>query len=427
MAKGTIYVCSNCGYTTYQWYGKCPSCQQWGTLVEKSAQGKSDAKRTKGSYKKPVKISSIKGEHPRLKTNSAFDGFFGGGLVKGGVYLISGTPGVGKSTLLLQLADMLSKTGSRVVYISAEESLEQISMRAGRLNIESVDVVSETESEAIASLIEFESADCFIVDSIHTIHSNALDSVVGGVQQVRYCAEMLIEKAKLSMKTLIIVAHVTKEGSIAGPKMLEHMVDCVAFLDNREDLRVLKLSKNRFGSTDEALIMEMDSSGLKLVSDPTMRFVSKAGATEGVAQGVIVEGKYPILVEIQALCVETPLAIPRRVSVGFDLNRLHMILAVIEKRLNLPMFKYDVYLNIAGGIKLTSTLADMAVVASILSSLKKRQLPERAVFAGEMDLAGRFRVPRRFIKHIARLKEFGFHLLSAEDGPSTINELISSL
>ncbi len=428
MAKGSVYVCSNCGYTSSQWYGRCPSCHAWGTLEEKSVSGGVKKSTATGGVKlKPFPVKEVDTSEERLHIDKYFDDFFGGGLVRGGVYLFSGSPGVGKSTLLLQMAQKLASNGYRVIYVSSEESVSQVSSRAKRLSVSDIYVVSHNDIDDIAGMMESEKPECVVLDSIHTVHSKRLDSLVGGVQQVRYAAERVIDVSKRLNIATVIVAHVTKEGSIAGPKMLEHMVDTVAFLDGEGDVRVLKLAKNRYGSTEESIIMEMGQGGLEVVTDPTLRFVHERGETDGAVFGVTIEGQHPIVVEVQALCVQTPLAIPRRVCVGFDLNRFHMILAVIEKKLNLPLFKYDIYLNIAGGIRVSTTMVDMAVAGSVISSLKKRGFGERVVMAGELDLSGSFRLPRKFKRHIERVSSYGFSVFSPLHGYSNLYKLISSL
>jgi DNA repair protein RadA/Sms len=425
MVKKVIYVCSNCGYTTSKWLGRCPSCQQWGTFEEKTAE--STLKKPKSTYKKPQKIVDVNEIDESISIDKDFDTFLFKGIVRGGVYLISGTPGVGKSTLLLQVSQKLTKNGARVVYVSAEESINQVSMRAKRLDASDMYVLSDNDIDSIIYMAESELPDVLIVDSIHTVYSKELDAVAGGVQQVRYAAERIIELAKKKNIAVIIVAHVTKDGAIAGPKMLEHMVDSVLFLDGEDEYRVLRLQKNRFGPTDESLIMEMKNEGLRIVDDPTVKFIDDKQPSEGRVYGMVVEGRYPIVVEIQALCVETPLAIPRRVSVGFDLNRLNMLLAVIEKKLKIPMFKYDVYLNIAGGVKISSTLVDICVVSSVISSIKKKVLSKDIVMVGEFDLSGNIRLLEKFAKHVEKIKQAGFDVVSPSSGVDDIFKLIKKI
>ncbi len=411
MAK-KLYVCKNCGARFGKWYGRCPNCGEWGT-IEEVAEGRKSEKISK--VLKPIKLSEIDTSKDIIKLNGEFSEFFSGEIPKGGVYLISGTPGIGKSTLLLQLASDLFKSGSRVVYISSEESLGQIAERAERLKVAEVEAISEGKLENILSFLEFEDLDCAIIDSIHTTFSDEIDYVPGGIQQVKYCAEKLIDIAKSRGIVLFIVAHITKSGAIAGPKTLEHMVDAVLLMegDRNTSLRIVKFTKNRFGSTDEALILEMAKDGLKRVEDPTLKFLERREFTDGICYGATIEGSYPIVLEIQALCVQTPLAIPRRVSVGFDINRLNMLLAVLEKKLSLPFFKYDVYVNIAGGVRASSTAIDAAVVSAIISSLKKSALKNDTVAFSEVDLTGRLRLFEREKRAVKKLEDLGFNVISA--------------
>ena len=391
--------------------GKCPNCGEWGTFEEVS----NTTTKKGSSYKKPVKLASIESSQDELTFNGDFSNIFSKKLIKGGVYLISGTPGIGKSTFLLQLARDISNSNSRVIYVSAEESLSQIAQRAKRLKAENVEAATTNKIDEIISLLENEKPDVAIVDSIHTVFDDNLDYVIGGIQQVKHCSEKLIDTAKRLSIAIFVVAHITKGGVIAGPKTLEHMVDAVLMMegDKNTNLRVLKFTKNRFGSTDEALILEMKESGLKEVKDPTLKFVKIEKPVDGVAYGAVLEGRIPIVLEVEALCVETPLGIPRRVSVGFDLNRLHMLLAVLEKRLNMPLFKYDVYVNVAGGIKASSTLFDAAVCCAIISSFKRKAIKEKSVIISEVDLSGNLRLFEKDTAVIEKLEELGFNVFSA--------------
>ncbi len=414
MAK-RVYVCGSCGAEFGKWYGRCPSCGEWGSIKEQQ----SSPKKLKSSYNpiKPVKLSSLDIIEDSISFKSGFSSFFSKEIPKGGVYLISGTPGIGKSTFLLQIADDFIRSGARIVYVSAEESLGQIASRARRLGVDNIEAISENKLNNIVGFFEHEKLDVAIVDSVHTIFSDEINYVPGGVQQVKYCAEKLIDIAKSKGIILFLVAHITKAGSIAGPKTLEHMVDSVLLMegDKNSSLRILKFAKNRFGPTDNALILEMTGEGLKKVEDPTLKFLEKREFTDGICYGATVEGDYPIILEVQALCVQTPLAIPRRVSVGFDVNRLNMLLAVLEKKLGLPFFKYDVYINITGGIRANSTSIDAAVVASIISSLKKSVLEDDTVAFSEIDLTGRLRLFGREKKIVDKLKDLGFNLITASN------------
>ncbi len=422
--KKTRYVCSNCGYVTHKWVGKCPNCGEWNTFEEQTEEDiKSNNTHTRP--RKPVKLHSVEEENEFFHINKQIDNFFGEGLIKGGVYLIAGSPGIGKSTFLLQIAKMLDKNGYKILYITAEESIHQLSVRAKRLSAENINAIDESDVDSIAATMREYKPDLVIIDSIHAIHSKDIESVAGGIQQVRHCSEIITETAKKYDITAIMVAHITKGGSIAGPKTLEHMVDAVLYLegDDKTDLRILKSYKNRFGSTGESLIMEMSDKGMNVVDDIALKFLDEKQNSDGVVYSLIKEGSYPILVEVQSLCVSTALGIPRRTSVGFDINRLNMIIAVIEKKLNIPLYKYDIYLNIAGGVKILSTSADSAVAASIISSLKKAAVPNNVVMLGEMDLSGRVRNYKGSNKMFNQIKSLGFDIVSLKNDIKNIFDI----
>ena len=422
--KKTRYVCSNCGYVTRKWVGKCPNCGEWNTFEEQTEE---DIKsiNTHTRLRRPVKLHNIEEENEFFHINKQIDNFFGKGLIKGGVYLIAGSPGIGKSTFLLQIAKMLDKNGYKILYITAEESIHQLSVRAKRLSAENINAIDESDADSIAATMREYKPDLVIIDSIHAIHSKDIESVAGGIQQVRYCSEIITETAKKYDITTIMVAHITKGGSIAGPKTLEHMVDAVLHLegDDKTDLRILKSYKNRFGSTNESLIMEMSDKGLNVVDNIALKFLDEKQNSDGVVYSLIKEGSYPILIEVQSLCVATALGIPRRTSVGFDINRLNMLIAVIEKKLNIPLYKYDIYLNIAGGVKILSTSADSAVAASIISSLKKAAVPNNVVMLGEMDLSGRVRNYRGSDKMFDQIKSLGFDIVSLKNDIKNIFDI----
>ncbi|MGC9168137.1 MAG: DNA repair protein RadA [Desulfurella sp.] len=387
MKEKTYYVCSNCGFKTTKWSGKCPNCGEWNTLKQEIQN------KHKSHSLNIVKLDEIDlKETINYKTNyKQIDDFLGGGFVSGGVYLVAGSPGIGKSTLLLQLSKYLLENNHNVLYISAEESANQLSLKANRLNSK-IQVLESNDLDEIVFALK-QDYNIFIIDSIHTIYSSEVDSYVGSINQVRLCAQKLIETAKENNKTLIIVSHITKEGIIAGPKALEHLVDAVFYLESDEKFnhRLLRATKNRFASTEHVVIFQMTQNGLKIIEDEFLTYIEDATESEGKAIGAILEGSYLMFVEIQALCVRSPFGMPRRTSVGFDLNRLNMLLAVIEKRLGISSLEYDVYLNVIGGFKINNTLVDMAVAASIISSLKKIIIQKNYVFLGEIDLLGNIR------------------------------------
>lgn len=394
MKLRTSYVCQQCGYESPSWYGKCPSCGTWNSLVEtvKEVAGGSKASEVRQtiSGSKPQKLSDVRHiEKNRLKSGFAeFDRVMGGGIVPGSVTLLAGDPGIGKSTLLLHV---IAKTGG--LYVSGEESAEQIKLRAKRLGItgDNIRVLSETNVEAI---IEHVGEKLVIVDSIQTLSSSDLDGMAGSVGQIRHSAELLIGAAKSKGIPMMIIGHVTKEGTIAGPKVLEHMVDTVLYLEGERfaSARILRTFKNRFGAVEEVGIFEMDEKGLKEISNPSALFLQdRVKNVPGSIVTVVMEGTRPMLVEIQALAVPTQLAMPRRIGNGVDYNRLQLIVAILSKRLSLPLGGFDIFVNVSGGMKIDEPAADLAVALAILSSFKNKPMdPKTAVF-GEVGLLGEVR------------------------------------
>ncbi len=419
MKEKLYYICSNCGFKTTKWAGKCPNCGQWNTLKQEPT---TKEKSSKLNIVTLDKLDST--ETLFFKTNQKYiDDFLGNGLVCGGVYLIAGSPGIGKSTLLLQLSKYLIENNNKVLYVSAEESASQLSLKAKRLNSK-IPVCESNDLDEIILAIK-QDFDVIVVDSIHTIHFSDIDSFAGSINQVKYCALRLIETAKEHNKTLIIVSHITKEGVVAGPKALEHLVDAVFYLesDDKYGYRLLRATKNRFSSTEPVVIFQMTQSGLKIVEDAFLTYIEDTKEAEGRAIGAILEGSYLMFIEIQSLCVKSPFGMPRRTSVGFDLNRLNMLLAVIEKRLGLPMFEFDVYLNVIGGFKINNTFVDMAVVASIISSVKSIVIKNENVFLGEIDLLGNVRKIKLPHTLKQKIKDTNIKLFTYENMPN-INSLL---
>jgi DNA repair protein RadA/Sms len=387
MAKNkTVYECTECGYKSAKWMGKCPACGSWDSFIEITE------KKEKKSSLKPSKIIKFneieKEEIYRFSSkDTELDLVLGGGIVPGSLVLIGGSPGVGKSTLMLKLAGNLDK---KVLYVAGEESPGQIKLRAERLGIKNKNLylMPEIVVENIIEEIK-KGYDLVIIDSIQTIYSENLTSTPGSVSQVREATFELMRVAKESKIPIFIIGHITKEGSIAGPRVLEHMVDTVLYFegDASRELRILRAFKNRFGSTSEIGIFEMTKEGL--VSAKNRSFFSKK-ALPGSAITVILEGTRPIVLEVQALVSES-YGIPKRSATGFDLARLNMILALLEKKLNLPFNQYDVFVNITGGIKINETAADLAIIAAIVSSFRNRPISKETVFIGEVSLVGDIR------------------------------------
>ncbi|MCD6364197.1 MAG: DNA repair protein RadA [Synergistetes bacterium] len=404
MPKAKVrYVCQNCGYESIKWLGNCPECGAWGSFVEKTPpltlSSSSSAVASLGEV--------LAKEEERLCTGiEEFDRVLGGGIVKGSVSLLGGEPGVGKSTLLLQVANALSLQGLKVLYISAEESPRQVALRAKRLGIraKSISLLSESEVDTALELANSLEVDLIVVDSIQTVRASNVSSVPGSPSQVRECAQKIFSFAKERGVSTFIVGHVTKEGAIAGPKLLEHLVDVVLYFegDKRMQYRTLRAVKNRYGSTLEVGIFEMTSSGLREVKDPSAIFLSGLGGVSGAAIGVVMEGERPILVEIQALVAPTFFPYPKRISQGFDFNRLQLLIAVLEKRVGIPLGKYDVYLNIVGGLRSNDPALDVPVCCAIFSSYRNTPIPPGRIFIGEVGLLGEVR-PVPFV--FARLRE----------------------
>ncbi|MFM8314422.1 MAG: DNA repair protein RadA [Deltaproteobacteria bacterium] len=410
MKEKFIYVCQQCGQQYSKWMGKCQECGEWNSVVEERSMGSNKKKPTSISTSThPQPISEIIAEDfPRVASDlSELDNVLGGGLVPGSAILLGGEPGVGKSTILLQAAHQFAKLGHKILYVSGEESASQIALRSQRLgvNSENLLVVCETTLEKIIGHIEKVTPHLLIIDSIQTIYSDALDSQPGSVGQLRECAYEMISLAKARNMATFLVGHVTKEGAIAGPKVLEHMVDVVLYFEgtSSQSFRLLRSIKNRFGSTNEIGVFEIASKGLKQVTNPSELFLSERPDTvPGSVIVASVEGTRPILVEVQALVSGSSLAMPRRTALGLDPNRVALLVAILEKRGGFRLFDQDVYVNIAGGLRVTETAIDLGVAAALISSYTGRAVPSGTVFFGEMGLGGEVRsVPKAGI----RLKE----------------------
>ena len=409
----SIYVCQQCGNASPRWMGRCPECGAWNSLVEEVVTREAPAPSISRAGTKPQPLSQIETQgEPRFKLGiGELDRVLGGGLVHGAVYLVGGAPGMGKSTLLMQAAHAMAQKGQKVLYISGEESVTQIKMRAQRLNAVSDHfyLAAETGAEVIAETIRSEKPVLAVVDSIQTVFSEALESLPGNVSQVRHCGHLLTQAAKESHVPLFIVGHVTKDGNIAGPRVLEHLVDGLLLLegDGQHQYRVLRAVKNRFGSTNEIGLFEMGDDGIREVANPSAHLIGQR--REGVPGTVItvsLEGTRPLLVETQALVTPTSYGVPQRTATGFHPKRLALLLAVLEKRLGLRFGTQDVFVNAAGGLSLDEPAADLAVVAALISSLKDRPIPGKTVVFGEVGLTGEVRgvsqAPQR-IKEAARL------------------------
>lgn len=404
MKSAPVFQCQACGYQASGWLGRCPNCGEWDSLKEKKeAQG-----RPALTLPEPKTLSQIDfQEEPRFSSGFLeFDRVLGGGVVMGSVVLVGGEPGIGKSTLLLQVASNLSEAGKRVFYVSGEESLSQIVMRAKRLgcSLSEVYLLSETDAQVAIEVIKENQPEVVIIDSIQSFYFPEVSSLPGSPNQLRETTLKIVEIAKKQGITFFLIGQVTKEGQLAGPKIIEHLVDTVLYFESSlADLhRIIRAVKNRFGSTDEVGIFEMAAKGLQEVKNPTTHFVSEKKGRKGVAVAAVMEGSRPFLLEFQSLTNKTFFPNPRRISLGIDLNRLLLILAILEKNTSLRLFEQDIYLSTAGGLRLNDPAADLAVLVSVYSSLRDLTLPDGVVFLGEIGLGGDLR-PVPFLN--LRLKE----------------------
>lgn len=414
MAKvKTKFVCSDCGYETGKWLGKCPACLQWNTFVEEQVRH-TEINNSHDNRQKPIPITNIMNDsEDRMKTGMPeLDRVLGGGIVTGSLVLVGGDPGIGKSTLLLQVCGSLSKT-CKILYISGEESVRQIKFRAERLSVndENILMVSETNFENMELMIEEVAPQAIILDSIQTAYSDRLTSAPGSVGQVREITGHLMRIAKGKGLTIFIVGHVTKEGAIAGPRVLEHMVDTVLYFEGErhQNYRILRAVKNRFGSTNEIGIFEMCQKGLIEIGNPSGLLLD--GRAENQSGSVVVaslEGTRPMLLEIQALVSPTSFGMPRRMATGIDYNRLTMLMAVLEKKVGMQLHSFDAYVNVVGGIRLDEPACDLGVVASVAGSFKNRPIDPETVVIGEVGLTGEVRAVSQMGKRIMECKRLGF-------------------
>ena len=416
MAKTkTIYVCQSCGAQYPKWQGRCSACNEWNSLTEEIEIKNTHkiARNATPVLNQPQRIAEIGevGEERKATPDKEMNRVLGGGLVDGAVMLLGGEPGIGKSTLLLQLA--LQTQDMKILYVSGEESSQQIKMRATRIPFsnENLFIVSETHLEAILKFYDQVQPDLVVIDSIQTIYSDVLESAPGSVSQVRECASQLIRSAKARAVPLFLVGHITKEGTLAGPKVLEHMVDTVLTFegDRHNSYRIVRTQKNRFGSTLEMGIYEMHNQGLREVSNPSEIFLSQGNEElSGVAIAATLEGLRPLLIETQALVATSAYGTPQRSATGFDLRRLNMLLAVLEKRCGFTLGQKDVFINMVGGIKVEDPAIDLSLIVSIISSLHDISADRRSVFAAEVGLSGEIRPVSRIEPRIAEAAKLGF-------------------
>lgn len=413
MAKDkTAYVCEECGYTNSKWLGQCPSCKEWNTLFETVPPKPMAEAAPLGDA--PVYLKDVSMEYTaRWKTGFAeLDRVLGDGVVEGSVVLAGGEPGIGKSTLFLQVADAMARCGKRALYITGEESLRQIRLRANRLKCGGdVLLLSQTEVQSCIARIRQTAPDFIVIDSIQTMYSSRLGPAAGSLSQIKECAAQLTREAKTSGAAVFIIGHVTKEGAIAGPRAVEHMVDTVLYFEGERQgtFRILRAVKNRFGSTNEIGVFDMREDGMHEVENPSgLLLGERAKEASGSCVYPAIEGTRPVLLEIQALVSPTSFQMPRRMAAGIDYNRMALMVAVLEKRMGLKLYTQDVYLNVAGGIRLAQPAADLAMAASIASSFRDAAISDVAAM-GEVGLTGEIRAVGQVEKRLAECAKMGFN------------------
>ena len=414
--KHSIFYCQNCGSQSSKWLGKCPACNEWNSFVEEQITKKTSSKdgyiSSKVNHPKLISEIDYSSEKRIITNDKELNRVLGGGIVPGSLILLGGDPGIGKSTLLLQFA--LSSKAKKILYVSGEESEKQIKMRAERINQDSDHcyILTETSTNNIFKEIEKIQPDILVIDSIQTIHTSSLESTPGSVSQIRECASELIKFAKETGTAVFLIGHINKDGAIAGPKVLEHMVDTVLQFEGDRNYiyRILRTIKNRFGSASELGVYEMSQDGLREVSNPSEILISERDSpTSGVGIAATIEGARPLLVEIQSLVSTAVYGNPQRSATGFDTKRMNMLLAVLEKRCGFKLGAKDVFLNITGGIKINDTAIDLAVVCSILSSDQDISLDTLICFAGEIGLSGEIRAVNRIENRIKEAEKLGYN------------------
>ncbi|MCI7105139.1 MAG: DNA repair protein RadA [Lachnobacterium sp.] len=417
-AKTSAFFCQNCGYESAKWMGQCPGCKEWNTFVEELVDRKAlsgSGKRKPASEAKPVPLSSVVASNEeRVSTNmKELDRVLGGGIVRGSLVLVGGDPGIGKSTLLLQVCRNLSAQGQSVLYVSGEESLQQIKIRAERIGTftDHLQLLCETNLDLIREVIERQKPQIVVIDSVQTMYNDSVGSAPGSVSQVREATSVLMQIAKGMDISIFIVGHVTKEGVVAGPRVLEHMVDTVLYFegDRHESYRILRGVKNRFGSTNEIGVFEMRAEGLAEVENPSEYMLSgKPADASGSVVACSVEGTRPILLEIQALICHSYFNNPRRTATGTDFNRVNLLLAVLEKRLGMQLSDCDAYVNIAGGIRMNEPAIDLGIVLAIISSKLDLTIDEKTICFGEVGLSGEVRGVTMAEQRVAEAAKLGF-------------------
>ncbi|QQG43078.1 MAG: DNA repair protein RadA [Candidatus Daviesbacteria bacterium] len=424
----SVYICQQCGYQSSQYLGRCPNCDSWNSFVEEVEEVVSSRQQAVNKAAEIVNLAEFDDKgYERISTKmEEFDRVLGGGVVKGSLVLVAGEPGVGKSTLLTHLSINIPNT----LYVAGEESPSQIKLRVNRINPKAqLFILNETDVDVIIGAIKQFQPGLVIIDSIQVLQTTDLSSVAGSVGQVRECAYRLQRLAKESHIPIFLVGHVTKEGTVAGPKTLEHLVDVVLSLegDQTSQFRILRGNKNRFGPTDEVGIFEMAERGMDEVKNPSRLFLESKQNSPGSAVTAIITGLRPLLVEIQALVVKTSLSFGRRVALGIDNNRLQLLVAVLQKRLNLPLFQYDIFVNVTGGLRINEPAADLAIILALASSFKDKIIPAKTVFIGEVGLLGEIRSVKALEKRITEAKKLGYTRVISSKNTQNISEIIKKI
>lgn len=426
----TIYVCQTCQYENPKWIGKCPSCNNWNSFIEQEKVVNS-SKISQTRLDHPVstiqKITLSGDQNNRLKTSLAdFNTTLGGGIKSGSLILLSGEPGIGKSTLTMQICKDLANLNQNILYCSGEESVDQVSSRASRLKINSdqISLVNESNLENLLLHLEKKQFNFLIIDSIQVLYSNDINSISGSLNQVRYCTEKIMEYTKRNGLTTLIIGHVNKDGNLAGPKMLEHLVDTVLFIegDRYHNFRTLRCLKNRFGSTSEITLLEMQGDGLREINNPSEIFLEgRKENSIGSALTITIEGSKPIILEVQALTNSTIFGYPKRTASGFDLNRLQLLSAVIQRFLGINLNAQDIFTNVVGGFRLQEPAADLSIAMAIISSQLKQPLPGKTIFLGEIGLSGEIRKITSLEKRIKEAEKLGFDTIVTARSKEKIN------
>lgn len=430
MKVKTLFICKNCAHESPKWTGKCSNCDSWNSFEETAIEKPLVRTHKSVKPKTPTPLTLLDSQEKRLvlKMNE-INRVIGGGILEGSIVLLTGEPGIGKSTLTLQICDQISGIKKKVLYISGEESKAQIAGRAKRLKInsESISFLSETNLETILATIKDAKPDFIVIDSIQVLYSVDLTSVAGSIGQIRYATEQFMEFAKQKNIPILLIGHVTKEGALAGPRVLEHLVDTVLYLegDRYQHFRILRSQKNRFGSTNEIGIFEMHSEGLKEVTNPSAQFLEgrKVNAI-GSAITVTLEGTRPLLVEVQALCNVSPFGYPKRTATGYDFNRMQLLISVLQKYARMNFSNQDVFVNVVGGIKLKDPSCDLGILMAIASSFLQKTIPSDTIFIGEVGLSGEIRSVSQIEKRIREAKKLGFKKIIT---PEKVKDIISAV